>query len=207
MENETFERFNREMRSFFALIILNIVGAGLGMAFGVAWCVGNVQPLFAGQPIQILNVATAGLAIAGCAVAISWLVKSAEVLDGFDDLKDGSSREADTGDALTERIIKSIAWYREKQVAIGELRFGSRVTGAFFLLSAALQVINLISTWGSTTQITILLSVVGLALCIALGLIGVVIPGTVTRFTTTWDNRVEASGKAEKKLGELLEGS
>ena len=209
MENETFERFNREMRSFFALIILNIVGAGLGMAFGVAWCVGNVQPLFAGQPVQILNVAMAGLALAGCAVAISWLTKSAEVFDGFDDLKDEVGKEdvKAGGDALTGLIVRSIAWYREKQENIGQLKFGSRITGAFFLLSAALQAINLVSTLGSATQTSILLSVLGLALCLVLGALGLMIPSAVTRFTGTWDRRVEASGEAEKKLGELLEGS
>ncbi len=207
MENDTFERFNREMRSFFALIILNIVGAGLGMAFGVAWGVGNVQPLFAGHPIEILNVAIAGLALAGCAFAISWLIKSAEVFDGFDELKDEGDKASGGGDALTGLIIRSIAWYREKQENISQLKLGSRVTGAFFLISAVLQAINLVGTLGSATQANILLSVAGLALCFAFGVLGLMIPTFITRFTATWDNRVEASSEAEDKLGKLLEGS
>lgn len=207
MENDTFERFNREMRSFFALIILNIVGAGLGMAFGVAWGVGNVQPIFAGQPIEILNLGIAGLALAGCAFAISWLVKSAEVFDGFDELKDEVSNVKASGDALTRLIVRSIAWYRDKQENIGQLKLGSRVTGMFFLASAALQAVNLVGTLGFTTQANNLLSVAGLALCLAFGVLGLMIPTFITRFTATWDSRVEGSGEAEERLGKLLEGS
>ena len=83
----------------------------------------------------------------------------------------------------------------------------ARVTGIFFLASAALQAVNLVGTLGSTTQANILLSVAGLALCLAFGVLGLRIPTFITRFTATWDSRVEGSGEAVERLGKLLEGS
>jgi len=34
MEKETLQRFSREMMSLYALIVINIVGAGLAMSYG-----------------------------------------------------------------------------------------------------------------------------------------------------------------------------
>jgi len=105
------------------------------------------------------------------------------------------------GDALTGLIVRSIAWYREKHENIGQLKLGSRVTGTFFLLSAALQAVNFVSTLGSATQVNILLSVAGLALCLTFGVLGLIIPTFITRFTATWDSRVEASNRTSHSRG------
>jgi FtsH-binding integral membrane protein len=206
MENDTVARFDREMKGFFALKILNIVGAGLGMAFGIAWIVGNVTPLFSGQSVQILNIAAAGLALVGCVVAMRWLITSVELFSELDELGD-KSEEGENADALTGRILRSIAWYRERKERIGELKWGSRVTGAFLLVSAVLQGYNLVTTLGTATQIVSLASVVGSVMCLVLGVAGLWIPSAVTRFVATWESRVEASDEAERKLGKLIEGS
>jgi hypothetical protein len=208
MENEAFERFGREMRSFAALIILNIVGAGLAISFGISWIMPNIAPLFSGQPIYLEQLVRAGLAVAGCVVALRWLVSCAETFDGVDDIVDGSWK-ADMerrGDALTARIVESMAWYRERRGNIWRLKLGCRLTGAFFVVSAALQAYNFVTTFGSATQSMLIMSVVGLVLCLALGAIGVIVPALIDRFIGTWDQRVKASGEAEDKLGKLFEG-
>jgi hypothetical protein len=207
MENNTVARFDREMKGFFALKILNIVGAGLGMAFGISWIVGNVTPLFSGQPIQALNLVMTALALTGCGVAIRWLITSAELFSELDDLRDESGDKDANGDALTRRIIRSVAWYRDRKEKIGELKWGSRVTGAFLLLSALLQGYNLVTTLGTATQLVSLASAIGFAMCLVLGAAGLWIPSAITRFVATWDSRVEATSEAEKKLGKLIEGS
>ena len=95
MEKDTFERFNREMRSFFVLIILNIVGAGIAMAYGVTLGVTNITSLIAQQQIQLQQVAITGFALIGCIIAIRWLINSAELLDIFDDLREGQETKTE----------------------------------------------------------------------------------------------------------------
>ena len=208
MEKETFDRFNREMRSFYALIILNIVGAGLAMSFGIAWIVPNITPMIQEQSIQISKLALTGLVVVGCVVALRWLIASVEVFDGFDDLRDDSRvKESEAnGDVLTGLIVRSMAWYRERKANINDLKFGSRVTGAFFLLSAVLQILNLASTLSSTSPFNLTLSMIGFILCLVLGVAGLLIPYSITRFVGTWDHRVEASDDASKRLERIVEG-
>jgi len=196
------------MRSFYALIIINIAGAGLAISFGIAWIVPNITPMIQEQSIQISQLALTGLVVVGCVVALRWLIASVEVFDGFDDLRDDSkAKEAEAnGDVLTGLIVRSIAWYREKKANISTLKFGSRVTGAFFLLSAALQILNLASTLSSTSQFNLTLSLIGFTLCLVLGVAGLLIPYSITRFVGTWDHRVEASDDASKRLERIVEG-
>jgi hypothetical protein len=203
MEMETLERFNREMRSFQALIILNIAGAGLAMSFGVSTIIQNLTPLFSGNVPGIQQVAMAGLMLVGCAFAIRWLIKGAEVLSRFDELKSFGDLEQ-ASDVITGKIVSTMAWYREQRLMINQLKLGSMITGAFFLVSATLQLVNLAQNLSSPGLI--LMSIVGLGLCLTLGAAGILIPRYITRFGEAWDKRVEASGVAEKKLDDIMDG-
>lgn len=207
MENETFEKLKRETRSFAALIILNIVGAGLAMAVSVSWIVNNLLPLASGQIVNIIQIVYAGLGLLGFVLAIRWLIPCAETFDGVDDMIDGSRiGEEPVGERLTQMIVEKLAWYREKREMIGGLKAGSRLTGLFFLASAALQVYDLTTSLGSTTGLMLLMTAVGLVLCLVMGAAGIYIPSLIDRFTGTWDRRVQASGEAEDRLGKLIEG-
>jgi len=88
MEIKTLERFNREMSSFFALTIVNLVGAALATSYGVSTCVNNLFIMINAQRILLLQTALLGLALLGFIFAIRWLIFSAEIFSGFDDLKD-----------------------------------------------------------------------------------------------------------------------
>ena len=78
---------------------------------------------------------------------------------------------------------------------------------AFFLLSALMQVRYVVSLFGTPSSWEMLFSLVGFGLCLALGIIGVYLPSVFRRYTATWDRRLQESSEAEKRLGELLEGS
>jgi len=208
MENEAFERFERETRSFAALALLNIVGAGLAMAFSVSWIVNNLLPLASGGAVYLDQIVLAGLGLAGFVFAMRWLIPCAETFGGVDDMIKGKSRgkiEAN-GDKLTEMIVEKMAWYRESRETIGRLKLGSRLTGVFFLASAALQIYNLAVSLSTVTQAILVMSAVGLTLCLAFGAVGLLVPTYVDRFIGTWDQRVKASDEAEDKLGKLIEG-
>jgi hypothetical protein len=199
MENEVNNRLTREMNSFHALTIVNIAGAGIAMSLGIATLVNNLLPMFREQTIlfpQALNVVAV---LAGSVFGLGWLVSSAEMMDGFQDV-----RESTEDDDPTSLIVENLAFYRENRTAVRRLMLGSRATGAFFLVSAALQLRSLVSQTGSS--LLTLMSVVGLALCLALGVAGVYIPGSLGRYTRMWEERLSGSEEAERRLGELLEG-
>jgi hypothetical protein len=155
-----------------------------------------------------MQMVYAGLGLFGFIFAIRWLVPCAETFSGVDDMIDGSRKAGDEpiGEKLTQMIVEKLAWYREKREMIGKLKVGSRLTGVFFLASAALQVYNLALSPGSTTGLMFLMTSVGLTLCLIMGAVGLYIPALIDRFTGTWDQRVDASGEVENKLGKLIEG-
>jgi len=199
MENEAMNRLTREMNSFHALTIVNIAGAGVAMSMGIERLVNNLLPMIREQTIlfpQALNVAAV---LVGSVFGLMWLISSAEMLDGFQEVRE--SREDDDPTGL---IVENMAFYRENREAMRRLMLGSRATGAFFLVSAALQLRFLVSQTGSS--LLTLMSVVGLALCLALGVAGVYIPSSLGRYTRMWEGRLSESEEAERRLGEMLEG-
>lgn len=200
MENEAINRLTREMNSFHALTIVNIAGAGVAMSMGIERLVNNLLPMFREQTILFPPALNVAVVLAGCVFGLKWLVSSAEMLDGFQEVR--ASREDDDPMAL---IVENMAFYRENREAMRRLMLGSRATGAFFLVSAALQMRFLLAQVGSPSLLT-LMSVVGLALCLALGVAGVYIPRSLGRYTQMWDRRLSESEEAERRLGEMLEG-
>ena len=199
MENEAINRLTREMNSFHALTIVNIAGAGVAMSMGIETLVNNLLPMFREQTILFPKALNVAAVLAGSVFGLMWLISSAEMLDGFQEVRE--SREDDDPTGL---IVENMAFYRENREAVRRLMLGSRATGAFFLVSAALQLRFLVSQTGSS--LLTLMSVVGLALCLALGVAGVYIPWSLGRYTQMWDRRLSESEEAERRLGEMLEG-
>jgi len=208
MINETFNRLSREMRSFNSLIMMNIAGAGLAVARSVAFIVRNVHPMVAARMILWPEAIMVGAALAGCALMFRWLIMGAEMMDEYQDVREGASgHENGAEDSATELIVQNMAFYRDHRESMGSLILGSRITGAFFLVTAALQVQYVVSVLGSGSTFEAAFVLLGFSLILILGLAGVYIPRLFRRYEATWDRRLQESTEAEKKLGELLEGS
>jgi hypothetical protein len=207
MRNETLSRLNREMRSFNSLILMNITGAGLAMSMGIAVIVEKVQPMVAARMILVPEAVTVVLVLAVCVLGIRWLIAGAEMLDEYQEVREAAAGHENGEDSATELIVQNMAFYRDHRESLRRLVLGSRATGAFFLLSVVLQVRYLASVLGSGSPFEAAFSLLGLSLCLALGLAGVYIPRLVRRYEATWDGRLQGSSEAERKLGELLEGS
>ncbi|MDH5199891.1 MAG: hypothetical protein OEW93_03300 [Candidatus Bathyarchaeota archaeon] len=207
MEKETLQRFSGEVMSLYALIVINIVGAGLAMSFGVATGVNNIFPMIADMRIQPLQAALTGLGLLGFGFAISWLVSSAKVFSDFDDLRDEfKKRRGKTNDEeMTQLIVQNMAFYRDNRPTIDRLMLGSRAAGLFFLLSAAVGVFNLLTN-APAGPLGLLTAVIGALICIAIGAVGLYCPSFFERYTRTWEQRLNDSVEAEKKLNRILEG-
>jgi hypothetical protein len=208
MRNETLNRLNREMRSFNSLIMMNIVGAGLAVARGIAFIVGKVHPMIAARTIIWPEAVMVALVVAVGVLIFRWLIMGAEMLDEYQDLREKNFGYNDGAEeSATELIVKNMAFYRDHKASMRGLNLGSLVTGAFFLLSAAAQVRYLVSVLSSGTLFEVVFILVGFSLCLVLGVAGVYISHMFRRYEATWDRRLQESAEAEKKLGELLEGS
>jgi len=208
MEVETLSRFNRETRSFHALTIINMVGAALAMSFGVAVGANALLTMISERSILMPQAAMTGLALVGFVFAIWWLILSAQIFDGFDDVRDefkSRSEKAD-GEAVTELIVHNMAFYRDNKSIIQKLKLGSRATGAFFLLFGAVSALSLL-TMGSTELLSLLTGASGTILCVAIGIVGVYSPSFFEQYIRTWDHRLMDSAEAEKKLDRILEGN
>ena len=208
MEKETLQRFSREMMSLYALIVINIVGAGLAMSFGVATGVNNIFPMIADLRIQPLQAVLTGLGLLGFGFAISWLVSSAKVFSDLDDLRDEfKKRRGKTDDEeMAQLIVQNMAFYRDNRSTIDRLMLGSRAAGLFFLLSAAVGVFNLLTNTPAG-PLGLLTVVIGTLICVAIGAVGLYCPSFFERYTRTWEQRLNDSVEAEKKLNRILEGS
>jgi len=207
MEKETLQRFSREMMSLYALIVINIVGAGLAMSFGVATGVNNIFPMIADLRIQPLQAVLTGLGLLGFGFAISWLVSSAKVFSDLDDLRDEfKKRRGKTDDEeMAQLIVQNMAFYRDNRPTIDRLMLGSRAAGLFFLLSAAVGVFNLLTNTPAG-PLGLLTAVIGTLICVAIGAVGLYCPSFFERYTRTWEQRLDDSVEVEKKLNRILEG-
>ena len=207
MINDTFNRLRREMRSFYSLIIMNIMGAGLAVARGIAFVVGKVHPMIAARTIIWPDAVMVAIVAAVGVFMFRWLVTGAEMMDEYQDLREKDSGGEEADESATELIVKNMAFYRDHRESMGGLILGSVVTGTFFLLSSAMQVRYLFSVLSSGTSFEVAFSLVGFSLCLILGVVGVYVSLLFKRYDSTWDRRLKESTEAERKLGELLEGS
>jgi len=208
MEKETLQRFSREMMSLYALIVINIVGAGLAMSYGVATGVNNIYSMIADLRIQPLQAALTGLGLLGFGFAISWLVSSAKVFSDLDDIRDEFKKRPGEADdeEMAQLIVQNMAFYRDNRPTIDRLMLGSRAAGIFFLLSAAVGVFNLLTN-APAGPLGLLMAVIGSLICVAIGAVGLYCPSFFERYTRTWEQRLNDSVEAEKKLNRILEGS
>lgn len=196
------------MRSFNSLIVMNITGAGLAVARGMAFVVRNVHPMIAARTIIWPEAAMVALVVAVGVFLFRWFITGAEMMDEYQDVMEkASSREIGADESATELIVLNMAFYRDHRESIGGLITGGLITGAYFLLSATMQVNHLLSVISSGTPFEVAFSLVGFSLCLTLGVAGVYVSHLFKRYEATWDRRLQESREAERRLGELMEGS
>jgi len=200
---ETMAKSQRELSSLWGLAIMNMIFGGLAMAFGVSIGVQNIFSMVEAQSILFPQIAYVVLGLLAAAVSIRWLVSSAEVLDGADELRDEYSKKKEGLDeeGLAGLIAKMMAYYRENKPTIKTMMLISRIAGGCFLISGtfslALAITNVmtgIPQWDMLTQ------VLGTALSYAIAAACFAIPHFFGKYSKIWDYRLEETAKAEKEF-------
>lgn len=107
------------------------------MAFGVSITVQSIFPMIDAQGIFFPQIAYVVLGFLAAAVSIRWLVSSAEVLDGADELRVEYSEQKQgvNEEGLAGLIITMMAYYRENKSTIKTMVLISRIAGGCFLVS------------------------------------------------------------------------
>ncbi len=209
MEQNTLNRLKLELESFKGLVIANLLGAALTLAFSMAFGIGDVLPFIMGGPIYAHQLPYVALIVGGFAFTINWITRSAELMEEHeeitDDLNEVLENRRGDDEAITGIIVRSLAFYRDKAARINQLKWGGRITGTFLILSVIPQVQTLsvgdipFGGWMIYGQWF------GLIASLGFGLGAWYVPVIIDRFIKTWDTRLNLADEASEKLERILE--
>jgi len=207
MEQTTLNRIKIEIQSFKGLIITNLVGAALTLAFSVANGMPKLIPLLVDGTFDISQVYHLVLVVAGFFVGISWITKSAELMDEHDDIVTGLKELSPSDDeAITGIIVQSLAFYRENQDKIRQLGRVSRIVGSFLVLTSVPQIQALLAGVYPLGNWMVYVQILGVISTLGVGLMGIYVPTLINRFTAKWDERLSSTEAVEEKLDRILQG-
>jgi len=207
MTEETLTRFKSELNSFFVLILLNLVFGALVMAFGVQYIVTSVPGLTGWQSLTLHRIAGGALSMVCFGLGIAWIISSAEVLDGIDEIRtEFKDRKGPiTDETLTGGIVRMIAHYRENRKTIQRMILVCTLGGICFLVLGSMNSLELISfslTSGSFTLNTYLL-IPSALLTLGIALVSLLSSYYFRNFSKAWDLRLQEADHS----GDMLKKS
>lgn len=199
-------RLGRELSSFYALAVMNIVAGavamGLSMSYGVQSVLEIVRTLPAIAALYSLPLAVMAFSIFG--VAMRWLVSSAEIFGEAQEIRDEyENREVEGRGGTTSIIVKTMALYRERKSTIEKMAWVSRLAGILLLGIAAYNIASL-AIFG--VQANLSLTAISIAMNLAMGAVALYIPHLFSFFSRAWDSRLAQGERAEGELRRILEG-
>jgi len=209
MSTITVQKLQHELNSLLGLLIINLLCSGLALAFGAYFLMPNLIQM---ATTRIINIDQIGLAVLGAlafAIAIRWLVSTAELIDMQDDLKTDlrSHKEKQTLDdeTLTALIVKMTAAYRENKPTLKRMMTISKVASALFALGASIAVIlAIVGAVTGTPLWNTSLTLVNAAICFGVAAAAYIIPHSFGKYATIWDTRLNGVDKAEVQLQKML---
>lgn len=199
-------KLGRELGSFYALVVMNIVAGAVAMGLSVSYGIQSVLAFVQALPgLELLySLPVVAMALAAFGVAISWLVSSAEIFGEAQEIRD-EFEEGEAGDdaSTTSIIVKTMALYRERKTQIQRMAWVSRLVGVLLLGIGAynLASIALFGVWGEPIIVG-----VSVAMNLAIGAGAIYIPHLFSNFSRSWDTRVAQGERASEELRRVLEG-
>ncbi|MBC7127041.1 MAG: hypothetical protein H5T32_02325 [Candidatus Methanosuratus sp.] len=202
---ETEKKFSRELRSLLSLTLINFAFGGIAIAIGITLAMNNILALLSGG--AAINLAAAIFGSAAFALALKWLVSTAELFDGVDDIKDEYSKIKGSRDqkALAGLIARLAAHYRSNKQRVLGLVLLTRAAGICFIANGGLALLQLAldapAGWEGT-----LATVAAAAVNFGVGAAGLSIPHFFRKYSFCWETRLHGIDQAEGRLSGLLGG-
>ena len=210
MEKTTLTRLKVELESFKLLVTANLIGAAMTLAFAISFGFTEIIPLFTGQMITQEQLPYLLVVISGFATAISWITRSAELMGEHDDIVKDLDVIIESGnhdsEGVIDIIVRSLAFYREKNEKINQLKWGGRITGTYLLITGVPQLIAFLTNGYSVINWYVLAQGFAVVASLVVSLAAWYVPIIIKRFMDTWDARLSGLDDVNKKLDTILEG-
>ena len=212
MTEHTLEQFGRELRSFFVLVLLNMVFGALALGFGMQIIFATVLQYAAGEPpFPVLTAVRIIASVAGICIGFFWILASAKVLRGIKGIR--KEYRASTGagpvpaEMLTGWIVAMLAHYRENRAVLWRMTLIGIAGGAFFFaLGIASLIQGIFAVPALAGPVPSLIAVFGAApMNAAIGLVTIIVALRFRRYAGTWDLREKQAGEDEEILKKALE--
>lgn len=209
MSATTIQKLQHELNSLLGLLIINLLCSGLVLAFGVNFLMPNLLQMATTRIIQTDQVGLVILGALAFAIAIRWLVSTAELIDIQDELKTDlhSFKEKQTLDdeTLTALILKMTVAYRENKPNLKRMITISKVASMLFALGASAALIGaIVGAITGTPFWSTSLTLVNAAICYGVAAAAYVIPHFFGKYSAVWDARLNGAEKAEVQLQSML---
>jgi len=198
-------RLGKEIWSFYALVVMNIVAGAVVMGLSMSYGVQNILAMVKVLPsIELLySLPLAALAFAGFGVAITWLISSAEIFGEAQEIREEFEGRDTAETSATSIIVKTMALYRERKTTINRMAWVSKLAGILLLGIAVYNLIGLTLFGISGDPI---LTAISVAMNLGMGVVALYIPHLFSNFSKSWDSRLAQGDRAEEELRRVLEG-
>ena len=108
-------------------------------------------------------------------------------------------------EAVTGIIIRSLAFYRENQDKINQLKWGGRITGTLMLITGIPRLVSFMTAPRTLGGLVVIAQGIAMVVSLVVGIAAWYVPVVIKRFTATWDARLSLADDANEKLKRILE--
>jgi hypothetical protein len=218
MEVSVLERLKVELESFKLITTASMIGAALTIAYSITFGFTEIIPLLVGSPLETDYLPYLLVVISGFATAISWITRSAELMDSHNEIvkelneiiresKSATSAVTELDEKIIGVIVKSLAFYRANSSKINRLKWSGRLTGAFLLVTGIPQLISFLNGTYPVGSLYVLAQVFFVVSSIGISIAAWYVPVLIKRFMDTWDTKLKLAEDANNQLGRSLEGN
>jgi len=208
MTEENLARFKKEINSFFALILLNLVFGAMAMAFGMQFIVASMLGQTTGQTTMVLQMLIGAFSMVCFGLGLSWVLYSARVLKGITMIRrEFRCHKGPVPDeTLTCWIVRMIAHYRGNEKTIRNMILVCTMGGFCFLILGVLNSLEFFSfdlSSGSFSLDSYLL-IPSALLTLGVAVVSLLSSYYFMKFSKTWDLRQREISRLEQELAKNL---
>lgn len=210
MNNETERKFRSELRSFFGLIMLNMLtvfgAVGMGIVLIVLMLILGAQSGDIFAPYFVL----VPLGAAAVACGVYWLIQTIDLTKGVTDIYKAYNDlpKDEAGDeTITAMMIKMTALYRTNRPLIARMKVLGVISGVALIVLGALLLAG--ELWTIQTSGFVLDNIDNLirgGITMAVGVAGLITARYFSIYSKVWDARMGKAARIEDVLRQKLEG-
>lgn len=200
-------RLSRELGSFYALMIINMVIGAVAMAMSISYSIQGILAMVNAIPNigVLLSVPLIIISFAVFGIAIRWLLSSVEIFSDVQQIRrEYGKKELGEGNAITMAIMRTMAFYREQKPLFKRMMWVSRIAG-ILLLGLAIYGLFYLLAYPPAAPSEVIVSAASIAINLSLGSLAIYIPHLFSKLASSWGYRLEYEKQVDEELKHLLE--